>query len=173
MVRETPLSPLRVLALVPYALGAAPSQRYRLEQWAPALAGRGVALAFSPFADPVLTALLQAPGHVLRKAWLTVAAAVRRAREIRALPEHDAVVVHRAACLAGPPWVEERVRSRGRPLLFDFDDAIFRLHAAAANRPFAWLKAPGKTATLCRLSDHVVAGNEFLATFARSWNEHV
>jgi len=173
MVRETHLSPLRVLALVPYALGAAPSQRYRLEQWAPALAERGIALEFSPFADPTLTALLQMPGHVLRKAWLIVAASARRAREIRALPEHDAVVVHRAACLAGPPWVEERVRAQGRPFLFDFDDAIFRLHAAAANRPFAWLKAPGKTATLCRLSDHVVVGNEFLAAFARGLNDHV
>jgi glycosyltransferase involved in cell wall biosynthesis len=132
-----------------------------------------MALAFSPFADPELTALLQEPGHVLRKAWLTTGAFVRRSRELLRLPEHDAVVVHRAACLAGPPWVERHVRSRGRPVVYDFDDAIFRLHSAAANRPFAWLKAPGKTATLCRVSDHVVVGNEFLAAYARGLNDCV
>ncbi len=173
MVRETKLSPLRVLALVPYSPGAAPSQRYRLEQWAPTLAERGVVLAFSPFADPELSALLQEPGRVLRKAWLTAAAFARRFRELLSLPEHDAIVVHRAACLAGPPWVEKHIRSRGRPLVYDFDDAIFRLHSAAANRPFAWLKAPGKTATLCRLSDHVVVGNAFLASYARRLNDRV
>ena len=173
MVREAELSALRVLALVPYALGVAPSQRYRLEQWAPVLAEREVALAFSPFADPRLSALLQEPGRVLRKAWLTTAALLRRTREILALPEHDVVIVHRAACLAGPAWVEKAVRTHGRPLVYDFDDAIFRLHVAEANRPFAWLKAPGKTATLCRIADHVVVGNEFLAGFARGLNDNV
>ena len=64
---------------MPYALGTTPSQRYRLEQWAPLLAGRGVRLEFSPFADPELTALLQSPGRFLRKAWLAAAAFARRA----------------------------------------------------------------------------------------------
>jgi glycosyltransferase involved in cell wall biosynthesis len=173
MVREAELRPLRVLALVPYALGTAPSQRYRLEQWAPSLAGRGITLAFAPFADPELTALLQEPGRTLRKAYLIAAALVRRSRELLSLPEHEAVVVHRSACLAGPPWVEKHIRSRGRALVYDFDDAIFRLHSAAANQPFTWLKAPGKTATLCRMADHVVVGNEFLAAYARDANDRV
>jgi glycosyltransferase involved in cell wall biosynthesis len=59
------------------------------------------------------------------------------------------------------------------PLIYDFDDAIFLLHAAAANRHFAWLKAPGKTATLCRLADHVVVCNSFLAAYARERNTRV
>lgn len=164
---------IRVLALVPYAVGTTPSQRYRLEQWAPILAGRGVTVRFSPFADPELTALLQCPGRVLRKAWLTVAALARRTQRTPWSRDDDAVVVHRAACLVGPPFVERRLRSQGRPLIYDFDDAIFRLHAAAANRPFAWLKAPGKTATLCRISDHVVVCNEFLADYARELNGQV
>jgi glycosyltransferase involved in cell wall biosynthesis len=173
MVREIELSQLRLLALVPYALGVAPSQRYRLEQWAPTLAERGIALAFSPFADPELTALLQHPSQILRKVRLTTAAFMRRFREMARLPDHDLLVVHRAACLAGPPWFEAHARSRGRPLIYDFDDAIFRLHSAAANRSFAWLKAPRKTATLCRVADHVVVGNEFLAAYARVLNDRV
>jgi len=132
-----------------------------------------VTLRFSPFADPELTALLQSPGRVLRKAWLTVAALARRSRSALWSRVDDAVIVHRSACLVGPPFVERRLHAQGWPLIYDFDDAIFRLHAAAANRWLAWLKAPGKTAALCRLSDHVVVCNEFLAAYARERNDHV
>lgn len=172
MVREGELRDLRILALVPYTVGTTPSQRYRLEQWAPLLSERGVVIEFSPFADPELTALLQGPGRVVRKVWLTAGALARRARSLSSVT-HDLVVVHRAACLAGPPVIEKRLHARGLPLVYDFDDAIFRLHAAAANRRLAWLKAPGKTAALCRLSDHVVVCNEFLAAYARERNDHV
>jgi glycosyltransferase involved in cell wall biosynthesis len=96
----------------------------------------------------------------------------RRARSLAAVA-HDLVIVHRAACLAGPPYFEKQVHAQGAPLVYDFDDAIFRLHTAAANRRLAWLKAPGKTSALCRLSDHVVVCNEFLAAYARERNEHV
>jgi len=159
-------SSLRVLTLVPYALGTTPSQRYRLEQWAPLLAARGIELTFSPFADEELTALLQAAGHVPRKVHLFARAFARRRRVVASPPPHDLVVVHRAACLAGPPWAEVRLASRA-PLVFDFDDAIFRLHTAGVNRGFAWLKAPGKTAALCRLASRVTVCNTFLADYAR------
>jgi glycosyltransferase involved in cell wall biosynthesis len=171
MVREGALNPVRVLALVPYALGMAPSQRYRLEQWAPVLSERGITIIWSPFADLALTALLQEKGHFLGKARLFAAAFSRRARVALDPPDHEVVVVHRAACLAGPPWLERSIHARGRPVLYDFDDAIYRLHAAAANRAFAWLKAPGKTAALCRLADHVVVGNETLSSWVLGLTE--
>src|SRR5262249_34791093 len=41
------------------------------------------------------------------------------------------------------------------------------------NRRFGWLKFPGKTAVLCRLSAHVVTGNEWLAEYARQFNQRV
>jgi glycosyltransferase involved in cell wall biosynthesis len=89
------------------------------------------------------------------------------------MPRDRVVFVHRAACLAGPPVFERILVRRGHPVIYDFDDAIFQLHAAAANRGLAWLKAPGKTDALCRLSDHVVVCNGFLAAYARERNQHV
>jgi glycosyltransferase involved in cell wall biosynthesis len=164
---------LRILTLVPYALGTAPSQRYRLEQWAPLLAAAGVDLHFVPFADAELSALLQRPGHLARKIRLMIQAFRRRLRLSLALPPIDAVVIHRAACLAGPAILERWLRDRGLPIVYDFDDAIFLLNAAAANRHFAWLKAPGKTNTLCRIADHVVVCNTYLASYARDRNARV
>jgi glycosyltransferase involved in cell wall biosynthesis len=83
------------------------------------------------------------------------------------------VFVHRAAWLAGPPLVERTLARRGHPLIYDFDDAIFRLHTSGNNRAAAWLKQPGKTATLCRISDRVVVGNSYLAEWASLHNDRV
>jgi glycosyltransferase involved in cell wall biosynthesis len=167
------LDSLSALALVPYALGTTPSQRYRLEQWAPLLTESGVQLDFEPFADAELTALLQNPGRVLRKGILVLAALRRRERLVTAPVSCNLVVVHRAASMVGPPLVERRLIARGLPMVYDFDDAIFRLHAAAANRSLAWLKAPGKTAELCRTANHVTVCSTFLADYARAHNPRV
>jgi glycosyltransferase involved in cell wall biosynthesis len=69
--------------------------------------------------------------------------------------------------------LERLVASLGRPLIYDFDDAIFKLHTTQVNRRFGWLKFPGKTATICRISSHVVVGNAWLADYARRFNQNV
>jgi glycosyltransferase involved in cell wall biosynthesis len=102
-----------------------------------------------------------------------VAGFARTTRTAASLPRGRVVLVHRAACLAGPPVVEQMLRSRGNPLLYDFDDAIFRLHTSSANRAAAWLKQPGKTDTICRISERVVVGNAYLADWVRHRNPHV
>jgi len=58
-------------------------------------------------------------------------------------------------------------------LIFDFDDAIFVLHSARANRWFSWLKFPGKTRTLCEISSHVTVGNSYLQDWARAYSSRV
>jgi glycosyltransferase involved in cell wall biosynthesis len=58
-------------------------------------------------------------------------------------------------------------------MIYDFDDAIFKLHTSEANQGFGWLKFPGKTANICRISSHVVVGNAWLAEYARQFNPNV
>jgi glycosyltransferase involved in cell wall biosynthesis len=164
---------MRVCALVPYALDTTPSQRFRLEQWRPHLAAQGIELTLVPFADPELMARLYQGGGAAAKAAGLLGACLRRARGLPAARRADVVVVHRAACLMGPALLERALAAFGPPLVYDFDDALFLLHASRANRRFAWLKAPGKTRALVRLSDHVVAANEELAGWARRLNPKV
>jgi glycosyltransferase involved in cell wall biosynthesis len=168
-----PKAGLQLAALVPYALDMAPSQRFRIEQWCPHLAAEGIDVELHPFASPGLTRLLERPGGATLKAALMLGALGRRARLAARIPRGQIILVHRAACLAGPPVLERLLRRRGHRLIYDFDDAIYILHTAAANRALAWLKQPGKTATLCRLSDHVVVGNSHLAGWASSHNPRV
>jgi glycosyltransferase involved in cell wall biosynthesis len=162
-----------VCALVPYPLGTTPSQRFRIEQWASHLAEQGIRVEVWPFADDRLMRILYGPGRILEKGLRTLRASVRRLAQLVATRRYDVVVVHRGAMLAGPPIGERFLKLLGRPLIYDFDDAIFLLDSSPANQLFAWLKFPGKTATLCRLSDRVVVANATLADYARGFNDCV
>jgi glycosyltransferase involved in cell wall biosynthesis len=86
---------------------------------------------------------------------------------------YDAILIHRAITIAGPAFLERLVSRLGRPLIFDFDDAIYLLHTTDANRHLGWLKFPVKTELLCRISDHVVVGNSYLAAYAGRHNPNV
>lgn len=167
------MSLISVAALVPYSPGTTPSQRFRVEQWIPVLQERGIQVRVLPFSGPVLTRLMQSPGHLLRKAVLAAAAVARQTHRIAFGRLGDVVLVHRAAALFGPPVLERLLTLRGRPLVLDFDDAIFLPHETETNRRLSWLKFPGKTGTICRLSAHVVVGNAYLAEYARRFNPRV
>lgn len=164
---------IKLLALVPYAPDTTPSQRFRIEQWKPHLERLGIAVDLLPFADSNLMKLLHQPGHLAAKGVEFGAAFVRRVAQVAAVRRYDAVLIHRAACLAGPALLERAIKLFRKPVIFDFDDAIYLLHTTDANRRFGWLKFPGKTATLCRISSHVVAGNRCLADYASRYNPRV
>ena len=157
---------LRVAALVPYALDTTPSQRFRLEQWAPHLVEHGVDVSFLPFADEHLTRLLRQPGRFGEKVRGILAAGRRQGRRLKTIDRVDAYVIHRAASLVGPPSIERRLARSGIPIVYDFDDAIYELHTSSVNRGFGWLKFPRKTAQICEMSRLVTVGNAFLAEFA-------
>ena len=164
---------MRVLGLVPYLYDTAPSQRFRIEQWEPILRTYGVEITFVPFEDKALHALLHKPGNAGRKARLIARAFARRMAALRSLHKYDAVFISREAAPLGPPIFERWIQRAGVPLIFDFDDAIFIPTVSAANKYWGWLKSPGKTHTTCRLASHIMAGNPYLADYARQVNQRV
>jgi glycosyltransferase involved in cell wall biosynthesis len=166
------VSAISVAAFVPYAPGTTPSQRFRIEQWAPFLGERGIEVRLLPFADRALTDLMQRPGRFLRKLPLALAALARRTLRAAWGDLGDVVLVHRSAAILGPPVLERLLAGRGR-LVFDFDDAIFLPHETETNRGLAWLKFPARTGAICRWSAHVVVGNAYLAEYARRFNPRV
>jgi glycosyltransferase involved in cell wall biosynthesis len=165
---------LRVLVLVPKPFGISPSQRFRVEQWAPHLARtHGIDLTFSAFESPQLTEYLLHRGNIVRKAWWVMHDSIRRLGAIGRAADFDAIVVHREAALAGPAIVERLISWR-RPVIYDFDDAIWlSLADSSANGIFSRLHFHGKTASLCALASAVAAGNPYLADYARRRNDNV
>jgi glycosyltransferase involved in cell wall biosynthesis len=171
---------IRLLVLVPKPTGLSPGQRFRLEQWAPALSRlHGIRLEFVPFESPRLTRILYEPGKRAQKAMYVALDMWRRRGVVRHSNDYDGVVVHREAALLGPALFERLIVKRGVPLFYDFDDAIWvsstRAHAnvATPNGIFSHLHFFGKTSTICKLATAVTVGNEYLAEYARQHNRNV
>lgn len=164
---------VRVLALVSKPLGVAPGQRFRLEQWAPLLIDHGISVDFSVFESASLTRVLYEPGRRAIKAAYVVRDAVRRRSVLDQAKSYDLIVIHRQASLLGPAIYERLLARSGKPIVFDFDDAIWVPNAGSVNGWFARLRFPGKVATICRLSSAVVVGNRYLADYASRFNRSV
>ena len=173
--RVSPRKPpkMRVLALCPAPLDRYPAQRFRIEQWAPGLRALGVDLQFESFMSPELHGALYEPGRYTAKAAWLFEALLRRARRLGRVNQFDLVYVLRETSLLGPAVFERWLGIKNVPFVFDFDDAIFLPNSSRANRFFGFLKFPGKTATACRLAAHVMAGNDYLADYARQFNRYV
>jgi glycosyltransferase involved in cell wall biosynthesis len=164
---------MRVLAVVPYLYDTSPGQRFRIEQWEPILRAGGVEITYAPFESEELGKILYKKGQVPAKLREVVSNLNRRRQDVKSAASYDLVYVFREAALLGPPWFERGMARSGVPMIFDFDDAIFVRYKSPANGYLSYLKFPGKTAEICRRSTHVMAGNEYLANYARAHNKEV
>ena len=164
---------MRVLVLAPYRRDTAPSQRYRIEQWMPLLERAGVDFEFDAFMSEALHAILYRSGQLVGKALCVARDYLRRlGRAVRAR-RFDAIYLHREAAIIGPAWIERLVTWTGTPLVYEFDDAIYIPYDSPANKIFSRLKFADKTATICKLSAHVIVGNQVLRDYAALHNDHV
>jgi hypothetical protein len=164
---------MRVLAVVPSGYDISPGQRYRIEQWEPLLRERGEEITYLPFETPELRSVLYKPGKSLGKVGAVLSSLKRRNAELRSVVDFDLVYLFREAALLGPPWFERKIAGSGVPIVFDFDDAIFVQYKSPSNGYLSYLKFPRKTDTIVRLSTHVMAGNQYLADYAKRFNSNV
>ena len=164
---------MKVLAIVPHEYDTSPGQRFRIEQWEPLLRERGVDITYAPFTTANLGRILYRPGHHLGKAAHIAASYLRQCTKIFSARRFDLVYVFREAALIGPALIESAVAWQRVPIVFDFDDAIFVPYKSPSNGYLSYLKCFSKTGHLCRLADQVLAGNTYLADYARQYNSEV
>lgn len=164
---------MRVLAVVPSIYDTSPGQRFRIEQWEPILRANSVEITYAPFETRELRSILYSGGKIFEKIGGVAQSMKRRSAELNLVQNFDLVYVFREAALLGPPWFERKIARSGIPMIFDFDDAVFFSYKSPSNGYLSYLKFPGKIAEICQLSTHVMAGNEFLADYARQTNENV
>ncbi len=164
---------MKLLALVPSISDTSPGQRFRMEQWEPLLRDEGIEVSFEPFETPELNRIVYSRGNWFKKARLMKQAFGRRLALVRSLHDFDAVYVFREAAMIGPAIIERRILRARIPMIFDFDDAIFVRYVSPANGILSLLKCAGKTRTNCRIADHVIAGNAYLADYALRFNPNV
>ena len=165
---------IRVLALSPIPEEGA-GCRFRIAQFIPYLESAGFEVTLQSLFTPEFFRLVYKPGQYLRKAITFAGLSLRRLGSLLATASRfDVVFIYREMFPLGPPLVERLLAARGRPpIVFDFDDAIFLPSVSEANRLISALKQPGKVSTIIRHSNHVIAGNDYLAAYARRFNDAV
>lgn len=164
---------MKVLAIAPAIYDTSPGQRYRIEQWEPLLEEKGVQITHSPFETDELRRVLYQKGNLWRKFKAVAKGMNRRRAEVKSLAGFDLIYVFREAAVLGPAWFERRIANSGIPMIFDFDDAVFHAYRSPSNGYLSYLKFPNKIGEICRLSAHVMAGNQYLADYALRFNSNV
>ncbi|HRH44216.1 MAG TPA: glycosyltransferase [Pyrinomonadaceae bacterium] len=165
--------PIKLCALMLYPHDRVPGQRYRIEQWEKYLNEEGIEIDYFSFADEKLLKTMPKNGQILAKISVIGKAFLRRFSQLSALRKYDAIFIYRAAAMVGPALIERIIKLLHKPIIFDFDDAIFLTHTHEANKLFGWAKFAKKTDAICRLSTSVTVGNAWLAEYARKHNKNV
>ncbi len=164
---------MKVLFIAAHRPDRSPSQRYRFEQFAPYWAEHGVQVEYAWIIDEEDDKVFYSPGRILAKARIFKKSLKLRAEHVRRGKDFDVVVVQREALMTGSIRFERAFASSGVPMVYDFDDAIWHMDVSEANKKLKWLKDPGKVPKIIALAQHVIAGNDYLADFARKFNQHV
>lgn len=162
-----------ILVVASHRPGRNPSQRYRIEQFVPYWELHGVRVEYAWLIDEEDDAVFYTQGRLLDKARIFLKSIRRRAEHVRHARDFDLILLQREALMTGSIRFERAFAATGVPLIYDFDDAIWHMDVSHANRRLKWLKDPGKTPRIMALATHLIAGNEYLAEFARAHNPHV
>ena len=162
---------MRILFVVPYPPGRAPSQRFRFEQYLDILTAHGHQYRLAPFLSVATWNILYKPGQTAAKALGILAGFARRVGLLFTVPQYDFVFVHREAAPVGPPvleWLLAKVLRK--KLIYDFDDAIWLANTSEANKIAAGVKWHHKVDAICRWAYKNSCGNAYLAGYARQFN---
>lgn len=160
---------MNILFIVPYPKEG-PSNRFRVEQYLPYLSRDGYQYCLRPFWNSKAYQILYKKGHYFKKILYLFLGIFNRFIDISSIFKYDAVFIHREACPFGPPFFEWLIYRFNKPIIFDFDDAIFLQNFNPANSIYRFLKFPSKTKKIIKMSKKVIVANKFLEEFASEFN---
>lgn len=163
---------MKALFIMGYPYDTSPAQRFRCEQWLRLLPAGRIDVHFEPLMNERSYSILYEPGHIARKMAAVAGGALKRLSAILRAGRFDVCFVGREAFPFGPAFIEALLERRV-PVVYDFDDAIFIGDVSAANRSVARFKMPQKVARIVELATVTVAGNAWLAEWARQHTNHV
>lgn len=165
---------MKVLILVPGPENTLPSQRFRVEQYLGHDHKSKVKFVLSSFYFLWVWKVLYKKGHVAKKIAGIILGFIKRFFSLFTLFQYDFIYIHREAAPVGPPifeWIIAKIWRK--PIIYDFDDAIWVNASSASNPMAAYVKCAWKVKHICRWSYIITVGNSYLADFARSYNNDV
>lgn len=163
----------KVLVISAHRLDRSPSQRFRYEQYLDYLKNNGFEFTFSPLLNESDDKIFYSKGNYFFKALILFKNFWLRKRDLRRSSDFDIVFIQREAMFLGSGFFERGILKSGAKMVFDFDDSIWLADTSPENKKFEWLKDPNKTINNIGYAHLVIAGNNFLAEFARKYNDNV
>ena len=143
---------------------AGASSRYRSFQYLPALEASGLSLVVSSLFDDSYLAHKYAHGRA--RMGDVLRAFGRRLWKVLTIPRQSVVLIEYELLPYFSALLERWLAWRGCRMVLDYDDALFHQYD---NHPNKWVRLllGRKIAAVMRLSHTVVAGNDYLADYAR------
>lgn len=162
----------RILIIADHRLKRSPSQRYRFEQYLDFFKSEGFDWKLSEIITEKDDRVFYGAGNYFKKARILLKSLFIRWKDLRRAKDFDLIFIQREALLIGSSWFEKQFYKKNK-VVFDFDDSIWLLDTSPENKKFEFLKDPDKTKNNIRHSHAVIAGNAFLADYARQFNHNV
>lgn len=160
--------------LLTYPLNTAPSQRFRFEQFFPYLEQCNFRYNVNCFYDEKSFSILYKKQSSFKLGLNLVKCFFRRCLHMFTLGKYDIILIQRGACPFGPPIFEWIIRYiYGKPIIYDFDDSIWREPTDGVPLLKRLIKSNHKVPKICKWAAIVVTGNQYLANFARQFNINV
>lgn len=160
--------------LLMYPLNTAPGQRFRFEQYFPVLDESGIKYSVHCFYDnKTYQMVIDKKGKFqlsIRLLWCFM----KQVWHLLFAGRYDCFMIQRGATPFGPPISEWIIRHIYRkPIIYDFDDAIWHGQFREKSIIMRWIKSRNKIASICKWADKVVVGNKYLAAYASEFNKNV
>lgn len=162
---------MKVLFIVPYPTEG-PSNRYRVEQYLPFLKEHGIHYCLRPFITSEFYKILYSKGNKIKKTAYFLSSCIKRLSDIIRVINYDIIFIHIEAFPFGPPLFERMFYSMKKPIIFDFEDAIYLPSSDGGGR-FGWLKFPQKFYSNIKMSSHIIVCNNYLKEKLYNYNSNI
>ncbi|MES2761133.1 MAG: glycosyltransferase family 4 protein [Bacteroidota bacterium] len=159
----------KILIIADHRLDRSPSQRYRFEQYIDFFKANGFDWELSEIITEKDDKVFYHPGNYVKKAWILFKSLFIRLNDLQRAKKFDIIFIQREALLIGSSFFEKQFYKRSK-VIFDFDDSIWLLDTSPENKKFEFLKNPDKTKINIQHAHKVIAGNTYLANYARQFN---
>jgi len=163
---------MRVLFIVPYPTQG-PSNRYRVEQYLPFLKEEGIDYFLRPFIQERFFEILYKKGNIIRKIFYFLSASVKRFIDVVSVFRYDLIFVHLESFPFGPAVIEWLFSKVGKPIIYDFEDAIYLADFRGINKITNFLRCTNKFYQILRLSKHIIVCNSYMREFVSDFNPRV
>ncbi len=161
-----------ILIIADHRLNRSPSQRYRFEQYLSFFKANGFSWQLSEIITQKDDAVFYNRGNYFKKAFIMLKSVFIRLKDLQRAKNFDIIFIQREALLLGSSFFEKQFYKRSK-VVFDFDDSIWLLDTSPENKKFDFLKNPHKTKINIQHAHAVIVGNNFLANYAKQYNNNV